>query len=70
MSDRPSSLGQLVGVRFKEYMREPEAATLQLPPPSPSLRIAIWASALGTLFLGIFPSAVLGFASVSAAALR
>lgn len=25
MSDRPSSLGQLVGVRFKEYMREPEA---------------------------------------------
>ena len=52
------------------YMREPEAATLQLPPPSPSLRIAIWASALGTLFLGIFPSAVLGFASVSAAALR
>jgi NADH-quinone oxidoreductase subunit N len=52
------------------YMREPEAATLQLPPPSPSLRIAIWASALGTLFLGIFPSSVLAFASVSAAALR
>ncbi len=25
MSDRPSSLGQLVGVRFKEYLREPEA---------------------------------------------
>src|SRR3954467_14052074 len=25
MSDHPNSLGQLVGVRFKEYMREPEA---------------------------------------------
>src|SRR5262245_55866688 len=25
MSDRKGSLGQLVGVRFKEYLREPEA---------------------------------------------
>src|SRR5437899_12947251 len=25
MSDRPNSLGQLIGVRFKEYLREPEA---------------------------------------------
>src|SRR5690348_9238093 len=25
MSDRTSSLGQLIGVRFKEYLREPEA---------------------------------------------
>src|ERR1700743_167123 len=25
MSDRSNSLGQLIGVRFKEYLREPEA---------------------------------------------
>jgi NADH-quinone oxidoreductase subunit N len=52
------------------YMHEPGTATEQLPPPSIGLRLAIWGSALGTLLLGIFPSAVLSFASVSAAALR
>ncbi len=52
------------------YMQEPSAATEQLPAPSRSLSVAIWASAVGTLFLGIFPSALLTFASTSAAALR
>jgi NADH-quinone oxidoreductase subunit N len=52
------------------YMREPGAATMELAPPSASERAAIWGSALGTLFLGIFPSALLSFAFVSAAALR
>jgi NADH-quinone oxidoreductase subunit N len=52
------------------YMHEPAASVEQLPPPAPSLRIAIWASALGTLILGIFPSALLSFASFSAAAFR
>jgi len=49
------------------YMQEPNAATEKLPAPSASLRVAIWASALGTLLLGIFPSAILSFASASAA---
>ncbi|MBV8830950.1 MAG: NADH-quinone oxidoreductase subunit N [Acidobacteriaceae bacterium] len=52
------------------YMREPDGFMAELPPPAPSLSIAIWASALGVLFLGIFPSAVLSFASASAASLR
>ncbi len=52
------------------YMREPAANIAKLPPPSPSLRIAIWASALGVLVLGIFPSTLLNFASLSAAAFR
>jgi NADH-quinone oxidoreductase subunit N len=52
------------------YMQEPGAATAELPPPSTSLRIAIWASALGTLFLGIFPGTLLSFVSYSASALR
>jgi NADH-quinone oxidoreductase subunit N len=52
------------------YMHEPGAATIALAPPSAGERAAIWGSALGTLFLGIFPSALLSFASVSAAALR
>jgi NADH-quinone oxidoreductase subunit N len=52
------------------YMHEPGTATEQLAPPSMSLRLAIWGSALGTLILGIFPNALLSFASVSAAALR
>jgi NADH-quinone oxidoreductase subunit N len=52
------------------YMREPGTATAELAPPSTSLRIAIWASALGTLFLGIFPGTLLSFVSYSASALR
>jgi NADH-quinone oxidoreductase subunit N len=52
------------------YMREPATAMAQLPPPSPSLRIAIWASAIGVLILGIFPSTLLSFVSSSASAFR
>jgi NADH-quinone oxidoreductase subunit N len=52
------------------YMREPGAATKELPAPSASLRLAIWASAVGVLILGIFPSSLLSFASFSASALR
>jgi NADH-quinone oxidoreductase subunit N len=48
------------------YMREP-AAGHALPAPAPGLRAALWASALGTLVLGIFPSLVLDFAGRSAA---
>lgn len=50
------------------YMHEPGPATEQLPRPSKTLSVAIWASALGTLLLGIFPSAILSFASYSAQA--
>lgn len=52
------------------YMRDPGEATTDLPQPAASLRFAIWASAIGTLILGIFPSALLTFASASAQAFR
>lgn len=52
------------------YMREPGPATMDLAAPSAGERAAIWGSALGTLLLGIFPSALLSFASISAAGLR
>ncbi len=52
------------------YFREPNENTAELPAPSTSLRIAIWASALGILLLGIFPSTLLSFASSSAFTLR
>ncbi len=52
------------------YMREPAPAMAKLPPVSPGLRIALWASALGVLLLGIFPSTLLSFASSSAALIR
>ncbi len=43
------------------YMHEPGEATETVHPPSLGVRTALWASALGTLFLGIFPSVVLNF---------
>lgn len=49
------------------YLREPAANVAKLPPASPSLRLAIWASALGVLILGIFPSTLLSFVTGSAA---
>jgi len=52
------------------YMHEPGVATTELPPASAGVRVAIWASALGTLFLGIFPGTLLSFVSYSATALR
>jgi NADH-quinone oxidoreductase subunit N len=47
------------------YMQEPGEATQAVPGVSPGLRVAILASALGTLVLGIFPSLVLDFATRS-----
>jgi len=44
------------------YFREPGEATASLMPAGPGIQTALWASALGTLFLGIFPSTVLNFA--------
>jgi NADH-quinone oxidoreductase subunit N len=44
------------------YMKEPGEATSTLPPLSPGIRTTLWAAALGTLLLGIFPSVVLNFA--------
>jgi NADH-quinone oxidoreductase subunit N len=52
------------------YMREPGSAMTELPAPATGVRIAIWATALGTLALGIFPSPLITFASYSASAFR
>ena len=52
------------------YMHEPGPATERLPAPSASLRVALWASALGILMLGIFPGTLLSFVSSSAALFR
>ena len=52
------------------YMHEPGATTEELPRPAASLRFAIWASALGTLFLGIFPGTLVSLVSSSAALFR
>ncbi|MGC2658368.1 MAG: NADH-quinone oxidoreductase subunit N [Bryobacteraceae bacterium] len=52
------------------YMREPSPAMTELPAPATGVRIAIWATALGTLALGIFPSPLITFASYSASAFR
>lgn len=48
------------------YMQEPSASTEDLPAPGTALNATLWASALATLALGIFPSAVLDFASRAA----
>jgi NADH-quinone oxidoreductase subunit N len=52
------------------YMQEPSEATQNLPSPSLSLRVAIWASAIGVLVLGIFPGTLLSITSSSAAMFR
>ena len=49
------------------YMQEPGEATTHLSPLAPGTRVAMWASALGVLLLGIFPSLLLSFVSQSAA---
>ncbi len=48
------------------YMHEPGETTATLPPVPAGLMATLWASALGTLFLGIFPTWVLAFADKSA----
>jgi NADH-quinone oxidoreductase subunit N len=52
------------------YMHEPGEATASLEPLSPGLRAALILPALGTLFLGIFPTWVLEFAGKSAALVK
>jgi NADH-quinone oxidoreductase subunit N len=52
------------------YMHEPGEATESAEPLSPGLRIALLVPALGTLFLGIFPTWVLEFASKSSAIVK
>ncbi len=45
------------------YMKEPAESAENLPAVGTGLSVAIYASALGTVFLGIFPSSVLDYAS-------
>jgi len=45
------------------YMKEPGESAENLPPVGFGLKIAVYASAAGTLVLGIFPSFVLDYAS-------
>jgi NADH-quinone oxidoreductase subunit N len=52
------------------YMHEPGEATNSLQPLGAGLKTAIWASAVATLILGIFPSFVLDFAGKSAALIK
>ena len=43
------------------YMREPEEPAETAPPVGIGMQAALWASAIGTLVLGIFPSVLLDF---------
>ncbi|MGH9614663.1 MAG: NADH-quinone oxidoreductase subunit N [Bryobacteraceae bacterium] len=52
------------------YMREPSAATESLEPLSAGVKTTLWACALGTLVLGIFPSVLLDFVNRSSSLLR
>ena len=49
------------------YFREPHASTNNLPPVAGSLRLAMIATVLGTVVLGIFPGLITGFANSSSA---
>jgi NADH-quinone oxidoreductase subunit N len=52
------------------YFREPDEASASLPALPWGVKTALWASAAGTLILGIFPSAVLDFAGRSSMLLK
>jgi NADH-quinone oxidoreductase subunit N len=45
------------------YMKEPGESSENLPPVGFGLQVAVYASALGTLILGIFPGLILDYAS-------
>jgi uncharacterized membrane-anchored protein YitT (DUF2179 family) len=51
-------------------MHEPGESMVTLEPLSPGIRTTLWAAALGTLILGIFPSLLLNFASSSSGLLK
>jgi NADH-quinone oxidoreductase subunit N len=48
------------------YMQEPVEAVEALAPMRGGIQLTVWASALGTLILGIFPSVLLPFVLRSA----
>ncbi len=52
------------------YMHEPGEGASSVKPLAPSMRIALLLPAIGTLFLGIFPTWLLEFASRSAVSLK
>jgi NADH-quinone oxidoreductase subunit N len=52
------------------YMHEPGTATDTLGPLSAGLKVATWTAAIATLILGIFPSAILDFATNSASLIK
>ncbi|HEX7360048.1 MAG TPA: NADH-quinone oxidoreductase subunit N [Bryobacteraceae bacterium] len=52
------------------YMHEPSPAVETLGPPATGVHVAMWAAALGTLFLGIFPAPLVAFISASASVIR
>jgi NADH-quinone oxidoreductase subunit N len=52
------------------YMHEPGEGASSVKPLAPSMRIALLLPAVGTLFLGIFPTWLLEFASRSAVSLK
>ncbi|MBI3280172.1 MAG: NADH-quinone oxidoreductase subunit N, partial [Acidobacteria bacterium] len=52
------------------YMHEPGEAMESLPPLGFGLKTALWASAVATLVLGVFPSFVLDFAGRSASLIK
>ena len=52
------------------YMQEPGESTLTLEPLSPGIRTTLWATALGTLILGIYPTWLLNFALRSSALVK
>jgi NADH-quinone oxidoreductase subunit N len=45
------------------YMKEPTESAENLPPAGFGMKLAVYTCGIGTLFLGIFPSAVLDYAS-------
>jgi NADH-quinone oxidoreductase subunit N len=52
------------------YMREPGEASVELTPVPAGVGVALWAAALCTLALGIFPSPLITFASFSASVFK
>jgi len=52
------------------YMQEPGESTATLQPLGAGIQTALWASALGTLILGIFPSMLLNFAQNASALVK
>ncbi len=49
-------------IRVVMYFSEPGESMISLAPVGPGMLTALWACALGTLFVGSFPPVVLSFA--------